>query len=314
MSAPKVAVITRTKDRALLLRRAIASVLGQRFTDWQLVIVNDGGAPAPVDALVAEHRAVLGDRVRVIHHAQSKGMEAASNAGLKASQSDYVVIHDDDDSWHPDFLFETVAFLENNPTLIGLGGVITHSLRVIERIENEQVIETARDPFNTWLEGVTLYRLAGRNAFPPISFVYKRRILDEIGYYREDLPVLGDWDFNLRFVAKYEIAVIPKTLAYYHHRAQAQSGAYGNTVVGGLDKHRYFDAYVRNELLRKELAAGTPGLGLLVGISHSFEELAALMGKSRESFFVYVKDKAYHLATGGGPILSRLYRLYERLT
>ena len=49
----QVAVITRTKDRPILLRRAIESVLRQSFGEWVHVIINDGGNPSTVDFLVA---------------------------------------------------------------------------------------------------------------------------------------------------------------------------------------------------------------------------------------------------------------------
>ncbi len=53
----RVTVITRTKDRPLMLRRCMESVLGQSFPDWLHVIVNDGGNPHVVDLLVAEYAA-----------------------------------------------------------------------------------------------------------------------------------------------------------------------------------------------------------------------------------------------------------------
>src|SRR5579872_6127308 len=100
MEAPKVAVLTRTKNRPLLLRRALDSVLAQTFTEWQHVIVNDGGDRGEVDALVEHVGKRYGDRVKVVHHERSQGMGAAGNAALRASTSEYVVFHDDDDSWH----------------------------------------------------------------------------------------------------------------------------------------------------------------------------------------------------------------------
>lgn len=82
----KIAVITRTKDRPLLLARCIRTVLEQTETDWIHVIVNDGGDPAPVDAAVKRHADRYRNRVRVIHNATSAGMEAASNIGIRASE------------------------------------------------------------------------------------------------------------------------------------------------------------------------------------------------------------------------------------
>jgi glycosyltransferase involved in cell wall biosynthesis len=79
-----IGVITRTKNHPLLLSRALDSVLEQTLPDWKLVVVNDGGEPDPVDALVKEREKAFAGRVQVIHHPKSHGMEAASNAGLNA--------------------------------------------------------------------------------------------------------------------------------------------------------------------------------------------------------------------------------------
>jgi len=107
--------------------------------------------------------------------------------------------------------------------------------------------------------------------FPPISFVFSRTAMEEVGLFREDLPVLGDWDFHLRFCASYEIGLIAEPLANYHHRITLQSSAYGNSVIAGNDKHRHFEHLLRNEWLRSDLKASKPGIGFLINIAHSFE-------------------------------------------
>lgn len=266
----KVAVITRTKNRPILLRRAIESVLGQTFQDWIMVIVNDGGIVQDVERLVERYKDKFKERCLVIHNETSLGMEAASNRGIRFSDSEYVVIHDDDDSWHPRFLEKCVNFLDTNQHKT-FKGVITYSTRIIERIEGNNIITEHKEPFNTWMKSVSLFRMAANNIFPPISFVYKRDVLDEIGYYREDLPVLGDWEFNLRFMSKYDIYLIPEELAYYHHRLSIKSGELSNSVVGHDDKHIFYDTLIRNELLRKDLERNALGLGYLVNLGKSFE-------------------------------------------
>lgn len=272
MIQPAVAIITRTKDRALLLRRAIESVLGQTFQDWVMVIVNDGGMKAPVDELVETYKDQFEGRSCVIHNETSLGMEAASNIGLKESGSRYVVIHDDDDSWHPMFLERCIGFLDTNP-YSRVAGVITHTVRVLERIEHDRVVFERAESFNAWCKSITIYRMAAGNIFPPISFVYERRVLDQIGYYREDLPVLGDWDFNLRFMRRYDIFLISEELAYYHHRLRITSGAFSNSVIGEDAKHLFYDTLLRNELLREDIENDRIGIGYLTNISKSFDVL-----------------------------------------
>lgn len=279
MTSSKVAVITRTKNRTILLRRAVEGVLAQTFPNWEMIIVNDGGDPEPVDSLVAGYAERAAGRIRVIHNSVSLGMEAASNVGLRAGDSAYVIIHDDDDSWHPEFLARSVAALESAP-VSSIAGVVTHSVRILETIEGDRVVTQSQEPFNNWLKTVTLHRMAASNVFPPISFLYKRSVFDAIGFYREDLPVLGDWEFNLRFMTRHDILVLPEELAYYHHRLDIRGGDYSNSVIGGHDKHALYDALLRNELLRRDLEAGTMGLGHLVNFSLDLGPLRHLQEQS----------------------------------
>jgi glycosyltransferase involved in cell wall biosynthesis len=244
----KVAIITRTKNRRILLWRALESVCRQSFRDFIWVVVNDAGEKEGVDAIAAE-AVKRGLEVKVLHREKSTGMEAASNAGIRSCRSEYIVIHDDDDSWEPDFLKKTVAFLDNEPLF---AGVITHTLLVNEVIKDNVPRTTSSYGFNTWLKSVYMMEMLMVNSFPPISFLYKREIYDRIGGYDESLPVLGDWDFNIRFLKVADIGVIPELLALYHHRDTITDAGdvYGNTVNAGVSTHIRYDAILRNHYLR----------------------------------------------------------------
>jgi len=292
MDRPEVAIITRTKNRNILLQRAIESVLGQSFQDWKMVIVNDGGDPKGVDQLINTYSDKFKGRCSIIHNPESLGMEAASNVGIKSCDSNYVIIHDDDDSWQRDFLTKTVTFLQNTPSPT-VKGVITYSTRYIETIKNNQVKIQYTEPFNLWLKSVSLFRMAEGNVFPPISFLYKRSVYDEIGLYRETLPVLGDWEFNLRFIEKYDIGLIPEELANYHHRLQIDEGELGNSVIKDDYKHKFYDTMLRNELLRNDLSKQKLGMGYLVNLGNSFGNIhsqiapiEAVLNKLRKSRMV----------------------------
>lgn len=267
-----VSVITRTKNRPLLLRRALRSVLAQTFEDWTQVIINDGGDPALVEDVIAPFRTRYGERLRLVHNPTSVGMEAASNLGLQASEGRYVVIHDDDDSWHPDFLARCVDHLAAC-RVPSVRGVITWAMVIHEQVDGEYIIPVSESSFNSWQRHLSLYRMAASNTFPPISFLYERAVLEEIGGYRADLPVLGDWEFNLRFMARYDIDVIPIHLAFYHHRVGVREGDLSNSVIGASDDHAYQRVRLLNHLLRKELSEGRFGIAALGSLAHSFDIL-----------------------------------------
>lgn len=264
MSATKkIAVVTRTKNRTVLLRRALESVSCQTFKDFIWVVVNDAGAREGVDEIVHEARR-RGVDAMCIHNEVSHGMEAASNVGIRASQSEYIVIHDDDDSWQPTFLEETSKFLDAD-TGKKFGGVITHSVKVEEILVDDNTCTIVeRSPFNEGCTGIYLADLAKVNLFPPISFLFRREMYDKVGGFDESLPVLGDWDFNLKLLLQTDIAVLRMPLANYHHRINMPPSAFRNTVVHGVNQHQLYDMTIRNKHLRQDLVSGTHGLGFLL--------------------------------------------------
>ena len=269
----------------------------QSFKDFIWIIVNDGGEKEGVDHIATEARN-NGIDVRVLHHEYSKGMEVASNAGIRSSESEYIVIHDDDDSWEYDFLEKTVKFLDNEPLF---AGVITHTLLVNEVIENDAPRTTSSYGLNTWLKSIYLMEMLMVNSFPPISFLYKRDIYNKIGGYNETLPVLGDWDFNIRFLKEADIGVIPELLALYHHRDTITdvNDVYGNTVNAGISKHVRYDAILRNLYLR----TSPQDLGVLANLAvmtnwqnSKIDSISThKLAKGANSLFAYLKQKNWFM-------------------
>lgn len=263
---PKVAIITRTQDRLLFLERTINSVINQSETDWEHVIIVDAGPFEQVQTLVNRYKDKYKGRVKLIHNQTSSGMEAASNKGIKASDSEYVVIHDDDDSWDTNFLKKTTALLDN-PPIETVKGVITWSQRIDETVKTGKIIIDKRYGFNTDRNLVLLEDMAAGNFFPPISFLYKRSVFKEIGYYDESLRYRGDWEFNLRFLCKYDIHLIPEALANYHFRDINTPSNFSNSVISGSHGHEFYTMVIRNRLLRADLESGKSGLGYLVNFA-----------------------------------------------
>jgi hypothetical protein len=244
------AIITRTKNRPLLLRRAMRSVLDQTQRNWTHVIVNDGGDSASIEALGHENASAYGGRLKIIHNDRSRGMEAASNIGIAQCDSDYILIHDDDDSLNARFLEITTAFLDN-PPYPTVHGVATLALQVNEKIKGNQVLKVGEKLFRTLNGCLSAAQIAEANQVPPISFLFRRTAYAATGPFDESLPVLGDWDFLLRFIAKFDVGVIPEALAHYHVRSVI-SGVMANSV---MDKSNHFSLYegiVRNRMLRDE--------------------------------------------------------------
>jgi glycosyltransferase involved in cell wall biosynthesis len=91
---PTASIVIPTHDRPVLVRRAVASALGQSLADIEVIVVDDGSAqPFRLDD--------DDPRVRIIRHDRARGVCAARNAGLGASNADWVTFLDDDDELLP---------------------------------------------------------------------------------------------------------------------------------------------------------------------------------------------------------------------
>jgi glycosyltransferase involved in cell wall biosynthesis len=269
-SNKKTAVITRTKNRPLLLPRAAESVLGQKNNNLVWVVVNNHGARGYVEQCVQDFRSRSDNEAIVTHTDSSVNMEEAINIGIAACDSDYIIIHDDDDSWEPGFLSSCLQFLQRKNSY---KGVITLTMAVEEKIEEETVTKLDTRPFNSHLKSVDFAHIAIRNQFPPISFLFSRTIYDELGGFLEDLPLLADWDFILRFLMKADIGLVPKYLANYHLRVADTNSEdeYGNTVVAGLSKHIALESQYRHARYREDIARKEIGLGHLLMSGKQFQ-------------------------------------------
>ncbi|WGD30338.1 glycosyltransferase [Ancylobacter sp. WKF20] len=252
---PTVGIVMRTKDRAVLLRRALESVRDQTHADWKLVVVNDGSAPEQVDWLV-DRMFAHDPRVLVIHHASSRGMEAASNAGLAQLDTDYAAIHDDDDSWAPEFLATMLTTLQHRQREFpSIRGIACRANRVHETVIGNEIIIERVEPHNSWdfdniYNGIlSIQPMILRNLFPSICFIFDLSVARNIGLFDESLPVLGDWDFNTRFLMHSDIWMCPEFLSFHHHRSSA-TGSLGNNVLYGAQKHRLYNQLLRNKIIR----------------------------------------------------------------
>lgn len=275
---PKVAVITRTKDRPVFLSRAIESVHKQSLTDFVHVIINDGGDKESVNKIVDVYKDITRDRIKLIHNETSKGMEAASNKAISSVESVYIAIHDDDDTWHPDFLQK----MTDQADSVGSMGVVARTDKVTERLQSDgSIVHKKTEPWMPDVRVINLYRQCIDNQMTPITFLFKREAYEALGGFDESLPVCGDWDFGIRFLQKYDVEFLDPgfALANYHHRSLSQASE-GGSIYAGNDKHRYWSNFLMNKYLRQELNEGRLGVGYIMSKIRYEQSFMARLVKS----------------------------------
>jgi cellulose synthase/poly-beta-1,6-N-acetylglucosamine synthase-like glycosyltransferase len=110
--APKVSIILPTYNRAKFLPQAFESIRSQQFSDWELIVVDDGSTDDTRD-LVKDLSRGWSQPVRYIYQA-NQGAYGARNTGLDLAEGEYVAFLDSDDIWLPHHLRDCVAALAAN--------------------------------------------------------------------------------------------------------------------------------------------------------------------------------------------------------
>ena len=206
---PGVTVVIPTRNRLPLLRPTLASALGQTGVDHEVVVVDDGSTDG-----TAEHLAALTDpRLRVLTHAEGRGVSQARNAGLAAARFEWVAFLDDDDLWAPDKLAAQVRAARE-----GVGWVTVGAVDVDEGL---RVTGGARPPFAQR----DTPRLLHANNIPGggSGTMVRTELASRLGGFDPAFQTLADWDLWLRVSPLCDMAAVRRPLVAYRVHARSMS-------------------------------------------------------------------------------------------
>jgi glycosyltransferase involved in cell wall biosynthesis len=208
-----VTVIIPTWNRAEFLPRAIGSVLGQSYQDFELLVVDDGG-----DARSAEIVRSFGDRRLVyLRHSRRRGGAAARNTGVARARGEYVAFLDDDDEWLPEKLARQVALMRRSAPLVGAS--YTGCLVVEARSGEVRGQITPRRKGRLYPAILSDNLIGGTS-----SVIAKRSCLVHVGGFDERLPSFQDYDLWIRVAREFQFECISDPLLRYSvHERQVWS-------------------------------------------------------------------------------------------
>jgi glycosyltransferase involved in cell wall biosynthesis len=213
---------------------ALASAFSQAFTDFEVILVNDGSPDTPeLEQAIAPFR----DRLQYIVQ-ENRGAGAARNAGIRAARGRYVAFLDADDVWYPEFLRRQVWYLDANPTcdLVYTDALITGDSPL--RGRRFMADAPSRGP-------VTLLSLISQECNIALStVVVRRRRLTEAGLFDVTLRRGQDFELWLRLALRgCEMAYTNAVLAERRVRASGLSGDRITEIARALNVlERFSDA------------------------------------------------------------------------
>ncbi|WP_421902680.1 glycosyltransferase family 2 protein [Maridesulfovibrio sp.] len=220
-SYPKVSVIIPTYNRAERVCRAVESVLAQKFTDFECLVVDDGSTDDTAERL-AEYD---DSRLKVLYQ-ENRGVSAARNYGIVASHGDFIALLDSDDEWVPEKLLKQVPFMEEAGFEISQTDEIW--IRKGKRVNQCKKHEKP--------EGLFFDRSLEMCMVSPSCVIFSRRFWEELGPFDEDMPACEDYDLWLRAGIKYPVGLLRERLTIKHGGRPDQL----SNSVGCLDLYRIY--------------------------------------------------------------------------
>jgi glycosyltransferase involved in cell wall biosynthesis len=197
-----VSVIIPTRNRAALLARALDSVFSQEGRreqfDLEVIVVDDGSTDSTA-AVVREYA-----EVRYLLLSTHRGASSARNAGIYASQGRYVCFLDDDDVWLPGRLKLQVPAFDRHPEAGAVYSQVFHTLT------GEPYPQSSRA-----VSGWIFDRLLSGNLFAVHSVLIRRKALDKVGGFDENLSSFEDWDLWLRLSLNFPFVFVPGLIGIY---------------------------------------------------------------------------------------------------
>ncbi len=238
---PIVTIVIPTFNRADFLKESIHSVLSQTFTDFELIVVDDGSTDH-TEEVVREF-----SKVRYVACTENSGVSHARNLGIGMARGRYICFLDSDDLWIKNKLETQILWMESHADC---QVCYTDEIWIRKGVRVNPMNKHRKYSGDIFSHCLPLCIVS------PSSVLMRSSLFDEVGLFDEDLPVCEDYDLWLRISLKHPVHFIEEKLIVKQGGHEDQL----STKYWGMDRFR---VYVLEKLLKESsLNAERQGLVL----------------------------------------------------
>ncbi|HXG02072.1 MAG TPA: glycosyltransferase [Candidatus Binatia bacterium] len=228
-----VSVIIPTYNRGHVVGEALASVLGQTWERFEVIVADDGSTDDTPDRLAA----VKDPRVRYLrldHH----GIAATRNAAVAASRGDVLAFLDSDDYWRPEKLATDMAFLSRHPEVPAVfsdlekydGDVLVPSFMRATPVFSRRLPPERLPDAIVLDQREMLLCLLQESPILPSALAVRRGAFEQAGWFDPTWPTFSDWEFLVRFAGRFAFGYVDRALTVLRisrdseHRVHSERG------------------------------------------------------------------------------------------
>ena len=207
-SSPLVSIILTSYNYAAYIEKTILSIIGQTYTNWELVIVDDCSADESWEIISS----FTDPRIKSFAFPENRGASSAYGFAYQKCNGEYLAVVDSDDWFDISKLALQVKCLQTRID-IDICGTYIYQVDSSGELHDTSIVS---DWFNQTKDLNLEESWVWQNYFCHSSLLMRKRVHDEIGMPEVDLTYTPDWSFWLRcFVSRKKFYIIPEKLTYY---------------------------------------------------------------------------------------------------
>lgn len=219
----KFSVIIPLYNKASYVAKAVRSVLEQSFSDFELVVVDDGSTDSSAEIAL---NAIEGHRKCRLVRQENAGVSMARNNGVVLTQGEYLCFLDADDWWDPHFLDEMDRLIGEFPEagIYGTGYTIVNETKHRTRVAP---IGVDPDFVKGYINYCQVYAKTLAMPLTSISVAIPRTVFDEMKGFPQGVKLGEDFLLWIHIALKYKVAFLNKPLAFYNQDVDASNRGVG---------------------------------------------------------------------------------------
>lgn len=207
---PLISVVIPVYNGEKTIRETIESVLNQTFSDFELIVINDGSQDSTLEIVST----IQDPRIKVFSYPNA-GLSASRNRGIQLASGEYIALIDADDLWTPDKLEAQLTALQANPQ-----AAVAYSWTDFINESNQFLRRGCYVSVNGDIYANLLVVNFVENGSNPLI---RKQAFTEVGSFDKSLGNAADWDMWLRLAARYHFVAVPLPQVLYRQSSQSMS-------------------------------------------------------------------------------------------
>ena len=223
MHSPKVSIVIPTYNRARFLPLAIRSVLDQLYSDFELLVIDDGSSDDTKDVV----KRLPDSRIRYIQK-EHRGISHSMNTGIRVSKGQLIARLDSDDIWLPHMLSCLIKVMDDYPKI----GLVYARAQGMD-ISGNLLPDTRGQPLI--YPDSSFRSIIHSDHTCNIAMVVRRECFEKCGMFDEVFRVNEDWDMYLRIAEHFDFKFHDQIVARYRYHDSNISGFKSQFIQERLD-------------------------------------------------------------------------------